>query len=152
MGSYFTWQSIAASLALFKRGYMWRVGTGERINIWLDPWIPSSPNKMVITPRGASVYTNVSELIDLVTKQLDIRLIGSLLSLVDVSQILQILLHNRGLDDFVAWSLTIHGKYLVMKRYQAQWSHQFGASAGQLALPDSSAYNSVWKILWKLKI
>jgi hypothetical protein len=39
-GSPFTWQSIIAGLATFKRGCVWRVGNGENINIWQDPWIP----------------------------------------------------------------------------------------------------------------
>jgi hypothetical protein len=33
-----------------------------------------------------------------------------------------------------------------------QWRHQFGPSAGQLALPGGSAVNPVWRILWQLKI
>jgi hypothetical protein len=43
-GSSFTWQSIIAGLATFKRGYIWCMGNGDSINIWNDPWIPSSPN------------------------------------------------------------------------------------------------------------
>jgi hypothetical protein len=37
-GSSFTWQSIFMGLATFKRGYVWRVSNGERIDIWQDPW------------------------------------------------------------------------------------------------------------------
>lgn len=49
-GSSFTWQSILAGLCTFKRGYVWRVGNGENINIWRDPWIASSPNRMITSP------------------------------------------------------------------------------------------------------
>jgi hypothetical protein len=51
-GSSFTWQSIVASIPTFKRGYIWRVGTGENINIYSDLWIPSSPNRHIITDKG----------------------------------------------------------------------------------------------------
>jgi hypothetical protein len=78
-----------AGLATFKRGYVWRVGNGEKINILQDPWIPSSPNRKIITPRGASVYTKVSDLIDPVTKQWDEEILQSLMSAVDVYRILQ---------------------------------------------------------------
>jgi hypothetical protein len=44
-GSSFTWQSILAGLVVVKRGHIWRVGNGESINIWQDPWIPSSPSR-----------------------------------------------------------------------------------------------------------
>jgi hypothetical protein len=66
-GSSFTWQSILAGLTTFKRGYIWRVGDGESIKIWDDPWIPSSPDRRIISPRGASIFTKVSELISPVT-------------------------------------------------------------------------------------
>jgi hypothetical protein len=48
-GSSFTWQSIVAGIATFKRGHIWRVGNGESINIWSDPWIPSSQDRKVIS-------------------------------------------------------------------------------------------------------
>jgi hypothetical protein len=32
-GSSFTWQSIVAGITTFKRGYIWRVSTGEKINM-----------------------------------------------------------------------------------------------------------------------
>jgi hypothetical protein len=47
----------------FKRGYVWRVGNGQKINIWLDTWIPNSPNKKVILWRGGSNITKVCDLI-----------------------------------------------------------------------------------------
>ena len=51
-GASFTWQSIMKGLETFKLGYIWRVGTGENINIWSDPWIPSSPDRRVLSNRG----------------------------------------------------------------------------------------------------
>jgi hypothetical protein len=87
-GSSFTWQSIIAGLATFKRGYVWRVGNGKRIYIWQDPWIPSSPDRRITTPRGSTVYTKVSELIDPVTEQWDNEILTSLFNPLDVSRIL----------------------------------------------------------------
>jgi hypothetical protein len=42
-GSSFTWQNIIAGLTTFKRGYIWRIGTGEKVDIFLDPQIPFEP-------------------------------------------------------------------------------------------------------------
>jgi hypothetical protein len=61
---------------------------------------------MIVPPRGASVYSIVSDLINPLTKQWDIELFESLFCQVDVDHILQIPLHNRGFDDFVACNLT----------------------------------------------
>jgi hypothetical protein len=128
------------------------VGNGENIKIWNDPWIPSSPDKRIISPRGGAVYSKVSELIDPATGQWDAVLLHDLFGAVDVQRILQIPLHRQGFDDFIAWSATTHGRYTVRSGYYLQWQHQFGASANQLALPGSSATNPVWKIIWQMKI
>ena len=63
-GSSFTWQSILMGLENFKLGYIWRIGTGEMVNIWNDPWVPTSPNRRIITVRGQTIVTRVSELMD----------------------------------------------------------------------------------------
>lgn len=60
--SSFTWQSLVAGIQTFKRGHIWRIGTGEKINIWKDRWVPSSPTRPIITPRGGVIITKVDEL------------------------------------------------------------------------------------------
>jgi hypothetical protein len=77
----------------------------------------------------------VSDLIDPLTNQWDIALLGTLFNTVDVNRILQILIHPQGFLDFFAWRHTSRGRYPVRSDYHYQWHHQFGASAGQLALP-----------------
>jgi hypothetical protein len=151
-GCFFTWQSIVAGITTFKRGYIWRVGNGENINIWNDPWIQSSADYKVTSQRGAAVYMKVSELINPVTGQWDTVLLDDLFNSCDVGRILQILLHNQGFKDFIAWGANSHGRYTVKSGYYLQWKHRYGVSASALALPGSLAMNLVWKILWKLKI
>jgi hypothetical protein len=85
------------------------VGNGERINIWDDPWILSSPNRKIISPRGGSVYTKVNELISPVTGQWDEDLLKDLFGDVDVWRILEIPLNNQGFAYFIAWHFTNHG-------------------------------------------
>jgi hypothetical protein len=150
-GSSYIWQSIVAGLSTFKRGYIWRVGNGERINIWTDPWIPSSPIGDLYQMGGA-LLTKVSDLIDPITGQWDATLLSGLFNPVDTSRILQIPIHNQGFNDFVAWNLTPHGQSTVHSAYHVQWRHQFGASAGQFALPGRSATNPVWNNAWKLEV
>ena len=142
-GSSFTWQSIVAGLTTFKRGYIWRVGNGESINIWNDPWIPSRPSRKILSPRGASVYTRVSELINPMTGAWDEELLNELVNPVDVGRILQIPVNNQGFEDFIAWAYTTHGRYAVRSGYHIQWKHQFGVSAGQLTIPGGSVHNPV---------
>ena len=102
-GSSFTWQSIMKGLETFKLGYIWRIGTGERVNIWSDPWIPGSVDRKVISVRGHSVLTHVSELIDPSTGTWDEELTGSIMNPMDVRRIMQIPIAMNAFDDFIAW-------------------------------------------------
>lgn len=48
-GSSYIWRSIWAGIQTFKKGCIWRVGDGAKINIWDDCWIPSSFSRKVVT-------------------------------------------------------------------------------------------------------
>jgi hypothetical protein len=102
VGASFTCQSIIAGLSTIKKGFIRRVGNGKKINIWTDPWIPSRADRRVLSPRGAAVYTRVSELISPITWQWDGALIRSLFQPLDVTRILQIPLHHQGFNEFIA--------------------------------------------------
>ena len=49
-----------------KEGFIWRVGDGSLINVWSDPRIPDRVTRRP-TPRGHTLLTRVSELIDAAT-------------------------------------------------------------------------------------
>ena len=83
-GTSFTWQSILKGLETFKKGYIERIGSGEEVNIWCDPWIPASPDRKIITPRGQTVLSQVSDLIDPNTGIWDEELLTNIFNPVDV--------------------------------------------------------------------
>jgi hypothetical protein len=128
------------------------VGDGENINIWQDPWIPSSHDRKVTTLRGNTVYTKVCQLIDHISAQWDVSLLRSIFIQIDVDRILRIPLNSQGFEDFIAWSFSAHGMYAVRSAYHLQWCHHFGGTGRSLALPGTSIVNQVWKILWKLSL
>ncbi|WVZ53544.1 hypothetical protein U9M48_004470, partial [Paspalum notatum var. saurae] len=35
-----TWRAVVHGLELLKKGFIWRIGSGERTRMWRDPWIP----------------------------------------------------------------------------------------------------------------
>jgi hypothetical protein len=150
--SSFTWQSIVASIPTFKRGYLWRVGNGDKINIWSDPWVPMSHDRRVTTTRGNAIVTKVSDLIDPYSGQWDESLLCDIFNVVDVEQILQIPFNIHGFEDFIAWGFSQNGVYTVRSVYHLQWRHQFGPSAGQVVLAGTSSSNPIWRTIWKLKI
>uniref|UniRef100_A0A2N9F4S3 RNase H type-1 domain-containing protein n=1 Tax=Fagus sylvatica TaxID=28930 RepID=A0A2N9F4S3_FAGSY len=60
----YIWRSICDSKEVLQRGLRWRVGSGERIRIWKDRWLPSSSTYKVISPiSGGDAEATVDKLI-----------------------------------------------------------------------------------------
>ena len=116
-GSSYTWQSIWSGIQTFKKGCIWRVGNGLKINIWDDCLFPSSTSRKIITVRGNCVLTTVNELIDPTTGDWDELLIRDIFWHIDTERILQIPLFQHYTDDFVAWHLTKSGVFSVRSAY-----------------------------------
>lgn len=85
-----TWRSIMRGLELLKEGYIWRVGSGDNINMWSDPWIPNGDMRYPITRQGANLLTRVSELIDPVSHTWDEELVRQTFMDTDAKAILRI--------------------------------------------------------------
>lgn len=64
VGISYTLCSILKGVNLLKKGVIWRVGGGNSIDIWSDPWIPRGSTRRVITQRGKNAITKVNELLD----------------------------------------------------------------------------------------
>jgi hypothetical protein len=75
---------------LLKEGIIWRIGNGENVRIWEDPWLPKGITRKPITPRGASLLTKVNELINLVTGEWDEQLVNDSFWPQDAEEILWI--------------------------------------------------------------
>jgi hypothetical protein len=150
--SSYTWQSIWAGLQSFKRGYIWRVGDGEQINIWNEPWVPSSPSRKISTRRGNVVYTKVSELINHDTGSWDEEILRDIFWPVDVQRILQIPLATNMMQDFVSWHLSRNGIFSVKSAYHREWEFQHGAKLRRTSNYGSSYTLPIWKTNWALNV
>jgi hypothetical protein len=114
-----TWRSILHGVELVKQGVIWRVGVGEQVNIWYDPWIPRAWCRRIITPRGDSILSKVSELISPITRQWDHQLVTDTFSTEEVHLILSMPLRD-GAVDFIAWHLDSRGLHSVRNAYKLQ--------------------------------
>jgi hypothetical protein len=151
-GSSYTWQSIVAGLKTFKRGHVWRIGIGEKVNIWEDHWIPTSPMRKVITRRGQVLYKTVDQLIDPTTNLWDEELVRMLFLHIDAERILRIPLSSQLDDDFVAWHHTKNYIFSVKSAYYIEWDHQFGSQVRRRDGQGSSQDNPVWEKVWSLEV
>jgi hypothetical protein len=71
----YTWRSLVRGLRAMEKGMIWRVGDGEQIRIWEDPWIPTGVTRRPRTPKGSVLLSKVSELIDPATGTWDSQLV-----------------------------------------------------------------------------
>lgn len=115
-GISYTWRSLLRGLNALRNGLICRVGNGEKIRIWDDPWIPAGITRRPRTPRGTTLLTKVAELIDPNTGTWDVQLVKDLFWEEDVVNILAIPLQTDH-DDFVAWHFDKKGIFSVKSQY-----------------------------------
>jgi hypothetical protein len=66
-----TWRVIEHGLELLKKGIIWRISTGEKVNIWRDPCIPRPPSRRISLKKGRSRARWVSQLMKEGTREWD---------------------------------------------------------------------------------
>jgi hypothetical protein len=101
-GISYTWRSILKGINLLKEGLVWRIGNGEQVKMWSDPWIPRKGSRIPITPRHQNLLTRVQDLIDPITGDWDEVLVRNTFWDVDASEILKIPIRDD-FDDYPAW-------------------------------------------------
>jgi hypothetical protein len=115
-GMSYTWRSILRGLDLLKEGVVWRVGSGEQIEVWKDPWIPSVSTRKQRTPDEMEEDLRVADLINPTTNQWDIEVLQGLFCEEDITTILSIPIRG-GMEDCVAWHPDKRGVFSVKSAY-----------------------------------
>ncbi|XP_019105528.1 uncharacterized protein LOC109135246 [Beta vulgaris subsp. vulgaris] len=134
----YSWKSIWSSKALLKDGCIWRVGSGERINVWTDPWVASDEGRFISSDPIVGVE-KVSDLIDSRTHEWKVNLIEESFQEKDVESILAIPLSCLNLDDEVTWALTKNGHYSVKTAYML-------GKGGNL-----DSFHQAWVDIWSME-
>jgi hypothetical protein len=125
MGASFTWQSILGGVQCLKKVCIWRIGDGNKVNIYIGrcAWIPSRNSRKVLTPKGQVVLTHVNELIHPSTGQWDEAMVRNIVWPIDAMRILQIPLSD-GMEDFMEWQYSNLSIFSVRSAYHVEWDHQ----------------------------
>jgi hypothetical protein len=112
-----TWQAIVHGLDLLKKGIIWRVGNGENIRVWRDPWIPRATEYHPISQQGRCRHRWVSDFLapDGTWNE---QLLNRWFHQIDVDAIMQIRPSRRNAEDFIAWQPDKHGVFSVSSAYK----------------------------------
>lgn len=115
-GISYLWRSIVRGIQALKHGLIWRIGNGQQVNIWLDPWIPNAATRRPSMPKGHSILTRVSELIDPVSMSRDEELVRDTFWENNAKLILAIPVRVEQ-EDFLAWHFDSKGILCVKSAY-----------------------------------
>jgi hypothetical protein len=119
------WKSIYASRDILGSGMRWRVGTGSRIRVWKDAWLPSPTSYKVISPiRNLDEDALVESLIHQDSMTWNVPLLEQTFLPRDVEIIQQIPLSLRRPVDRFIWAGTKKGVFTVKSAYQLQLAAQ----------------------------
>ena len=152
LGILYTWRSILRGLELLKEGIVWRVGTGEHIDVYKDPWLPRGQTRKVRSPDELQEEIHVSDLIDPNTGCWDKEIIKNMFDQQDARDILSIPL-CQGMEDTVAWHFDKKGIFSVKSCYQLGVKlrdHKLCRDSSSSTAP--SEQSPVWNMIWNLKL
>ncbi|KAA3486462.1 reverse transcriptase [Gossypium australe] len=113
-----TWRSKCNARDLIDEGVLWRVGTGDRINIWNDPWLPGRENNRIVDQDVKTMWATVNQLIETTTGTWNRDLINHLFDETTATSILVIPISRGRSDDSLAWKHEGSGEYTVKSGYK----------------------------------
>jgi hypothetical protein len=87
---------------VLKEGIIWRIGNGQHIDIWTDPWLPRGVTRRPITPRGQNIIQRVDELIDPVIESWDLQLLSQTFFWEEDVKVIRAILVHVEIDDIIA--------------------------------------------------
>jgi hypothetical protein len=143
-----TWKGIAHGLELVKKGIIWRVRDGRKIQILRDPWIRRPASFKVCLKKERARLWWVSQPMKPNQREWDVDVIKSCLCLVDAAEVLKLRLSDRGDEDCIAWHYERSSLFSVKSAYKlARMADQEElVQAGSSSRTDGSRgmFNEIW--------
>ncbi|KAF3953185.1 hypothetical protein CMV_021349 [Castanea mollissima] len=138
------WHGIIKSVPLLKLGHCHLISSGNFVNIWNDPWIPSLQGFIPPYPPTPSDIQLVAELIISGTRLWNSHLLHVLFDQQIASSIQQIHLSASPTEDTAIWAMNPSGKFSVKLAYLIDQEARF--------TPSGPLSKKAWSKLWALKI
>jgi hypothetical protein len=114
----YIWRSIHASQVVVRSGLRWRLGNGESIHVWSQPWLRDDHNAYVTTACiEGKEHMRVSDLIDNNTGAWNVLQVQQMFNARDSLEITRIPLNIQQEADKPIWKLSRNGIYSVRSAY-----------------------------------
>ncbi|XP_010480729.1 PREDICTED: uncharacterized protein LOC104759515 [Camelina sativa] len=146
------WRSMVSARSLVNKGLIKRVGSGDSISVWSDPWIPAQPPRPALRSGSPIDPTlRVETLIDRSSRSWNLALLSASFKPEDVAIISALPIGKPDSPDMLGWHLTKTGLYTVKSGYNALRQNQV-ASAPAFGPNIIPLQAFVWKIRCPPKI
>ncbi|KAG7585995.1 Reverse transcriptase zinc-binding domain [Arabidopsis thaliana x Arabidopsis arenosa] len=112
------WRSIVSARSLVNKGLIKRVGSGDSISVWEDPWLPAQfPRPAKSNGSSSEPLLRVKNLIDTRTNSWNLDKLKAIVTPEDVHLINAIPLGKLSNPDTLGWHFTKSGQYTVKSGY-----------------------------------
>jgi hypothetical protein len=115
-GASSSWQAIQHGLELLKKGLIWRIGNGQSIRIWRDPWIPRPHSFRPISKQRNCRIRRVSGFLSQ-QGAWDMQKLQSYFLQVNIEEIIELRPSPRLQHDILAWAPEKSGVFSVRCAY-----------------------------------
>ena len=140
-----------AAQGVIGKGMRWQVGSGNKIKVWRDKWIPRPSSYKVISPEFQnSKDALVCELINRASNEWDIVLLCQWFLPEDRDAILGIPLSTTSTSDRLGWVENKSGKFTVKSAYTLVLEEQKKLDMAECS--NGMARRKLWKAIWKLHL
>jgi len=141
----FTWRSIRSTILMLSLDYRWKIGDGNDINVWKDPWIRIRQNlRPSSIPSSNLLNMIVYQLFNPTTTTCNRDFIAFIMNTQDTSDICKLPLHSRTHSDTIIWNVSLNGSYTVKSAYKM--------CSSILDQRTNHHASSDWKLIWSLRV
>ena len=148
MGPY-AWKSIHRRQDIIQQGALWRIGSGKKINIWQQCWLPRKhPTHQPTFPLESFENHTVDSLIDLSIKKWNEEMVDRLFMEEDAELIKKIPLSRHVIED------TLYLPYSTSRNYSCKSGYRFLKEEEELQLNPQTPliyHKRVWKEVWQMQ-
>lgn len=146
------WRAIEADLQILKKGIVWRVGDGRKIQIQRDQWIPRKEGLMTVSFIRRSHLRWVNQLMLPNSKEWNEQLIRQIFYPFDADEICKIKIPTAEVGDQIAWHYETNGVFSVKSAYKLAASMEQQSRHTPTSSSRDPGDRSIWDIIWKAKI
>lgn len=141
------WQGIKHGLELLKSGYIWRLGNGKSVDIWIHNWLPRG-NLRVSGKAAPTRIRRVSDLLMPGQREWNAQLINHIFYPHDAETILNLKLPASDGEDVIAWQGEKSGNFTVRSAYRLALDMTMPSTTGESSgspQGDRKLNDVIWK-------